>query len=118
MTALCFSLPVIALLTLGAHFFRAGQLAAVGVCVALLGLMALRRRWAWGLLQIALVLGAMEWLWTANTFAQERMALGRPWARMALILGAVALLTLAAAALLRGTRLRRWFGASDEAAAG
>ena len=118
MTALCLSLPAIALLTLGAHFFRAGQLSGVFVCLALLGLLALRRRWAWGLLQAALVLGALEWLWTASEFAQERMALGRPWARMALILGAVALLTLAAAALLRGTRLRRWFGASDQAAAG
>jgi hypothetical protein len=118
MTALCFSLPALALLILGAHFFRADQLAGVFVCAALLGLMALRRRWVWRVLQAALVLGALEWLWTASQFAQERMALGRPWARMALILGAVALLTLAAAALLRGARLRRWFGASDQAAAG
>lgn len=111
MTALCFSLPVLALLTLGAHFFRAGQLAGVFGCVALLGLLALRRRWAWQLLQAALVLGALEWLWTAAEFAQQRMALGQPWVRMAWILGAVALLTLAAAALLRGARLRRHFGA-------
>jgi len=113
MTALCFSLPVFALLTLGAHFFRAGQMLGVVACAALLCLIALRRRWAWGLLQAALVLGAVEWLWTASEFAQERMALGRPWGRMALILGAVALLTLAAAALLRGARLRRWFGAGQ-----
>lgn len=118
MTALCLSLPAMALLTLGAHFFRAGQMAGVFACVALLGLMVLRRRWAWGVLQGGLVLGALEWLWTASEFAQARMALGRPWARMALILGAVALLTLAAAALLRGARLRRWFRASDDLAAG
>ena len=39
MTALCLSLPAIALLTLGAHFFRAGQLSGVFVCLALLGLL-------------------------------------------------------------------------------
>ena len=118
MTALCLSLPVFALLTLGAHFFRAGQWPGVVLCVVLLGLLALRRRWAWALLQGALVLGAVEWLWTATAFAQQRIELGRPWTRLALILGAMALLTLAAAALLRGRRLRRWFHASDDLAAG
>jgi peptidoglycan/LPS O-acetylase OafA/YrhL len=100
-------LPSVALAVLGAHFYRAGVWPAVLACVALLGLMLLwRRPWVPRLLQLGLALGTAEWLWTTFLLAQQRLALGQPWLRMALILLAVALFTAASAAVLGQRRVR------------
>lgn len=93
--------PVLALLLLAAHFYRAAAWPWLLVTLAFLPLMALRRSWVPRLLQLALLAGAAEWAWTATMLAQQRLALGQPWLRMALILGTVALLTLAAALVFR-----------------
>jgi hypothetical protein len=98
--------PALALLLLAAHFYRAAAWPWMGVTLALLPLMALRRAWVPRLLQGALLAGAAEWAWTAALLAQERLALGLPWLRMALILGAVAVLTLAAALVFRKAGLK------------
>lgn len=94
-------LPVVALLVLGAHFYRAGEWPFVGLCVAGLALLALRRPWVPTVLQVLLLAGAAEWLWTVVMLVQQRLALGMPWQRMALILGAVALVTVLAAGVMR-----------------
>jgi predicted transcriptional regulator len=57
-----------------------------------------------------LLLGALEWLRTAAMLVQQRLALGTPWLRLAIILGVVALLTAAAALVFRSARLRRRYG--------
>jgi len=93
--------PALALLLLAAHFYRASAWPWLLLTLALLPLMALRRRWVPPLLALALAAGALEWAWTAAMLAQQRLALGQPWQRMVLILGAVALLTLAAATVFR-----------------
>lgn len=103
--------PGLALTVLAAHFYRAGAWAGVGAALLALGLMlVLRRRWVPALLQLCLLAATLEWLWTAFMLAQQRMALGAPWQRMALILGAVALLTAASAAVFRHRRLRARYG--------
>ena len=107
MKRLWWTLPGLALLVLGAHFYRAGQGWAVVVCAAALLLLAWPRRGAVRAVQAVLLLGTLEWAWTAALLAQQRMALGRPWGRMAAILAAVALLTAAAAIVLRYRPLRR-----------
>jgi hypothetical protein len=100
-------LPTLALALLGAHFYRAGTWPAVVVCVVLLGLMLLLKRpWVPRLLQAGLALGTLEWLWTTALLVQQRLALGQPWQRMALILLAVALFTAASAAVLSQRRVR------------
>lgn len=104
---LLFAAPVISLLLLGAHFFRDGNLLLTAACVALLAVLAVRKPWVPTVLQVALVLGAVEWAWTTFALVQERTALGRPWMRLAVILGAVALVT-AGSALAMG-RLRDWY---------
>lgn len=88
---------VLSLVVLGAHFYRDRVFILVGACVVLLALVALRRAWVPRVIQVALALGTVEWLWTAFAFAQERMAMGRPWTRLALILGTVALVSAASA---------------------
>jgi hypothetical protein len=100
---------VLAFLLLAAHFHRAGATLLVPVCVALAVLVCLRRTWAPRVAQAALVLGSLEWIRTLFAFAADRVALGRPWARLAVILGAVVAFTLLAAWLLQTPRARRWY---------
>ena len=97
---------VLSLIVLGAHFYRAGQWPLTLLCAGLLALLAVPRAWAARAVQIALVLGAVEWVWTTVGFVQQRMALGAPWTRLAIILGAVAAFALLAAALFQTRRLK------------
>lgn len=92
---------LLALLTLGAHFLRWGSLGLL-LCVGLVLLLCLSRPWAMTSVQVGLVLGSLEWMRTLWTLVLERQALGLPWLRLSLILGAVALLTGLSACLLRG----------------
>jgi hypothetical protein len=102
-------LPALALLLLAAHFFRAGLIPVAAACVALLALLLVRSSWAGGALQVALALGVLEWLRTAWVFAAARAAIGQPYARLLVILSAVALVTALAALLLRTKTAREHF---------
>ena len=103
-------LPVVlSFLLLGAHFYRAGLVPLTVLCVALLFLLFLRKRWVPRLFQILLLLGAMEWLRTLYMFAAMRIAWDQPWGRLALILGGVALLTALSALVFRNRKLRRYY---------
>ena len=106
MTALLFAAPAISLLLLGAHFFRDGAWPLAAACAALVFLLAWRRPWVPRLLQVALALGTVEWLWTTFVLVQERVAEGRPWMRLAIILGVVTLVTAASAVALERLRDR------------
>lgn len=108
-TFLLLFLPALALAVLAAHFYRAASWPLVLACLLLIGLLAWPRRWAARLVTVGLAAGAVEWLWTAVVLVQQRIALGQPWTRLALILGAVALLTAGSAILLHRPRLRAWF---------
>jgi hypothetical protein len=98
--------PAIALLLLAAHFWRAEGWPLAIACVLLVGVLALRRPWAARLVQTALMLGSIEWLRTLATLVAARMAMGQPYARLSLILGAVAVATFAAALVFRARALR------------
>jgi hypothetical protein len=103
------SLPALALLLLGAHFFRAALVPLTVVCLGLLALLFVRARWAWLALQVALAIGALEWLRTAWEFASMRAAMGQPYTRLLVILGGVALVTALAALALRTKTARDHF---------
>jgi hypothetical protein len=94
-------LPALALLLLGAHFFRAALVPLTVVCLGLVALLLVRTRWAWLTLQVALAIGTLEWLRTAWEFASMRAAMGQPYTRLLVILGSVALVTALAALVLR-----------------
>lgn len=98
--------PVLAFLLLGAHFIRDGSWVMTTACVTLAVLVAWPRAWVPRLLQVALLLGTLEWAWTAFVLAQQRIAEGRPWGRMTIILGVVALLTAASIAAMEALRRR------------
>jgi hypothetical protein len=64
--------------------------------------------------QIALVLGALEWVHTLIRLANIRAQLGIPGTRMAIILGVVAAFTLGSAMLFQVKRLGRVYGLGRE----
>ena len=88
------ALPVVlAVLVLAAHFFRARQMPLVVLSLALPLLLLVRERWSARAVQAGLVLGALEWVRTLALFAGQRVEAGRPWGRLAAILGVVGGLT-------------------------
>ncbi|HEX4824080.1 MAG TPA: hypothetical protein VFV19_07185 [Candidatus Polarisedimenticolaceae bacterium] len=100
---------VLSLLVLGAHFYRAGRFGLVAAVLVLIGLLAVRRRWAVRVVQAALVLGTVEWVRTTVELARRRSEAGEPFVRLVIILGAVSVVTLASALVFRSARLRRWY---------
>lgn len=88
-------------LVLAAHFYRARNLPLVALSVALPLLLLVRERWSARAVQAGLVLGGLEWVRTLAFFAGQRVEEGRPWARLAAILGVVAVLTALSALAVR-----------------
>ena len=106
---------ILSLLILGAHFLRGGQTLIVGLCLALILLLLIRSKWIPRIMQLVLLLGSIEWLWTLYTISAIRMAHGQPWLRMAIILGCVALFTGASALVFRNRQLKKYYNpAPDE----
>lgn len=104
-------LPVaLALAILAAHFYRAQSWIAFGATVGLAPLLFVRAAWAARVLQAALLLGALEWLRTAAALVAMRQSMGQPYARLAVILGAVALATGLCALVFRWGPVRARFG--------
>jgi len=103
-------LPALALLVLAAHFVHAGLRPVAIVCIAAGALLWVRRPWAARVLQVVLALGAIEWVLTAATLAQMRSAHQQPFARLLVILGTVAVLTILAALVFQHPALARRFG--------
>ena len=99
MKILTFAIVVLSLLVLGAHFMRYGNDIGMVLSVAPIALLFVRKPWAARLVQAVLVLGAIEWATTLVGLVQMRMAQGLPATRLAIILGAVIAVTLAAALL-------------------
>ena len=100
-------LPVIiSFLLLAAHFLRAGQMVVVVFLFALLLTLLVRKFWVPWVIQVVLLLGAVEWVATLYSVAQFRIASGLPWARMAIILGSVALFTTLSSLVFRSKALK------------
>ena len=102
-------LPGAALLVLAAHFARAQLWMLAALCVALVMVLAIPRRWAARAVQIALVAGGFEWLRTLAVLVAARVSAGAPSVRLALILGCVALATWASVLVFRRPELTARF---------
>lgn len=104
-------LPVfISFLLLSAHFLRAGQIVLACIPLVLPILLIMKESWVPRVIQAALLLGAIEWLYTLYVVAQMRIEFGMPWTRMAIILGVVALYTALSSLVFRGKVLRNRYG--------
>jgi hypothetical protein len=98
------SVATLALWLLAAHFYRADVLVLATVAALAPLLLLIPSRAARLVVQLMLVIGAIEWLRSLAVLAATRMSLQQPWLRMTLILLAVAAFTAAAAWLLRVRR--------------
>ena len=98
---------VISLAVLGAHFLRYGNSVGVIGAVALIGLLFVRQAWVARLMQVVLVVGALEWIRTLYELVQLRVALGQPYTRMLIILGVVAAVTFCSALLFQLPTMKR-----------
>jgi hypothetical protein len=107
MTGLLLTPAVLSLLVLAAHFSRHDVPVLPWVCVALPLLLIVRRPWVPRVMQLVLVVGAIEWLRTTVMLVGQRMDAGDPWLRMAVILIVVALVAAGSALLLETRRIRR-----------
>ncbi len=108
--ALLYIPVVLSLLLAGAHFLRFGNTVGVVGALLLIGLLFLRQAWVARLVQVALVLGALEWVWTLYSLVQMRAAHGQPFTRMAIILGVVAAVTLLSALVFQTRTMKRIYG--------
>ena len=107
MTALFYIPIVLSLAVLGAHFLRYDSMIGVAGSLLLIGLLFIRQAWIARLVQVALVLGSIEWLRTLYLLAQWRASQGEPATRMIVILGSVAVVTLLSAVLFQSRTLKR-----------
>ena len=110
MNFLKLSPPVLSLLLLGAHFFRARLIFAVVICAIFIIFIFIRNRWVARLIQIGLFIGAIEWTRTLLFFIELRQDAGEPWIRLVFILGGVAIFTGLSALVFQSNSLKERYG--------
>ncbi len=105
-------LPVfLSALLLGAHFLRLELIPFVVLALLFPAFLLFKRLWATRLVQIFLVLGALEWIRILLIYVDERREDGQPWIRLALILGFIAVFTGGSALLFYfSPSLRKRYG--------
>lgn len=106
MRVLSYILIGLSLLLLGAHFLRVDNMVGVVAALALIGLLVLRRPWVPRVVQVALLLAALEWGYTLYSIVQARAAQGIPATRLVVILSAVIAVTAVSALLFESKTLK------------
>ncbi len=102
-------LPILSSILLAAHFSRIQQdgLALTALLFPLI--LLIKRTWVRRIYQLVLVFGGMVWFERLIYLRSIRISEGRPWIRLAAILGAVALMTFLSALPLEKDKLRRLY---------
>lgn len=104
---------IISALLLAAHFLRGGHLVMTLICLAMPLLLISPTKARIRLYQTFLILSALVWIFAAADIALDRIAAGMPWIRMAIILGIVTILNIAAALLFETKRMRARYRAPN-----
>lgn len=100
---------VFSLLALGAHFLRELNVFGVAVFIVLIGLLVVRQAWVARVVQVALILGAVEWLLTLFMLVTVYAVRGEPATRMVTILSSVAIISFVSAVLFETRTLRKMY---------
>ncbi len=101
---------------LAAHFSRANMFPLVIVSLMIPLLLLIRKAWVVRAVQVLLVLGAAEWIRAMFGYIEVRKSIGEDWGRLAIILVAVALLTVCAGMVFYGKSLRKRYHLSKKKA--
>ncbi len=100
-------LPVIiSCILMAAHFSRSGMNGLAIVWLVLPFLLLVKRHWVARLFQVLLVFAMIIWVETTFKLIHMRQALGEPWTRLAIILGAVALFSGLSALVFENKKLK------------
>lgn len=111
----CHLLPaIISLLLLGAHFLRSGNILLTALSLLLVLGLGVREPLAARTVQVVLVLAVAVWFKLGFGLVAARLDAGTPWLRLAIIIGAVAALSLVAAVLFFSKELKLMYHLSDE----
>lgn len=94
---------------MAAHFSRANQTGLAVVCLLLPFLLFIKRRWVAKILQVLLLIGAIEWIQTTLRIVHIRQMQEETWTRLVIILGSVALFTALSALLFEFRSLKQRF---------
>lgn len=97
----------ISFLLISAHFQRGGSSLIAILCLLAPGLLYFTKPWSPRILQVLLVLAALEWVRTLVYLVQLRQELGMDWVRLAIILGCVSLWTAASTLVFQHREIRR-----------
>lgn len=104
-------IPVIfSFLLLAAHFLRSANYVMVVLTLTLPMLLMVRKWWVVRVIQVMLLLAAVEWLFTTLNIVEQRQADGRPWLRAGIIVGTVVVWTLASGLVFAHPRLKKRYG--------
>ena len=100
-------LPVIiSIAFLSAHYYRAGFLPLVIIISLSLLVLLVRQSWAVRVIQVELFIGGIEWIRTVYNLVMARQSMDMPWVRLALILGAVSLVSFCSICIFRAGSLK------------
>jgi hypothetical protein len=104
----------ISLLLLAAHFLRYGNILFTVLSLSAIPLLAIRRKWVVLLFRILLFLGTVEWARTIWALVAIRKEFEKPYLRMAVILGVVALFSFFSAFVFNSERVRIRFSEAED----
>lgn len=93
-------------LLIAAHFSRAENNLLVIISLAIPFLLFIKKRWSLVAVQVLTLCGALVWLFTTYNLIKSRIAVGEDWTRMAIILVAVAILTIVSGLLLGSAKIK------------
>ena len=97
---------IISALLIAAHFLRTGNYIFLTISLLLPLILFIHQPLSARVIQGALVLATLEWIRTTFTFVSLRLKIGVPWTRLAIILGIVAVFTLASTLVFYSSTLR------------
>ena len=107
------TLVVLTALLVAAHFLRAGNITLVIVCLAAPSLLLIKQRWSLIVLQLLAYAGAVIWLITLVQLVSERIAVGRSWGGVVVILGTTALVAVITGLLLNSPGFKARYTSSQ-----
>lgn len=109
MNLLKLSPVILSFLMLAAHFYRSGLVIFAIISLLIPFLLFIRNIWIPRMIQIILIIGALEWIRTILIFVEERKLYEMPWVRLAVILGSVALFTALSGLLFQLKSIKRYY---------
>ena len=97
---------ILSLLVLAAHYLRSGPFLLVLILAGMPLLLFIKKAWVARLMQVVFFFGTLEWIRTTYNLIIERQLLGESWARLAIILGTVAVVSAASALAFQSKALK------------